>query len=67
MDQFIEGKFSSLINPKDEYAISKCKNAREQKVLEFLVSMLYLEKPTRVIITVDNTMFEALLGERNLD
>ena len=36
-------------------------------LLEFLVPLLYPEKPTRVTITVGNTIFGALSGERPVD
>ena len=36
-------------------------------MLEFLISILYPEKPTRVTVTVGNTIFGALLGERKVD
>ena len=44
-----------------------CKEPRARKVLEFLVPLLYPEKPTRVTITVGNTIFGALSGERPVD
>ena len=36
-------------------------------MMEFLIPILYPEKPTRVTITVGNTIFGALLGERKVD
>ena len=36
-------------------------------MLEFLIPILYLEKPTRVMVTVGNTIFGALLGEQKVD
>ena len=66
-DQFIDGMFSGRVNPKDGYAVVDCKEPRARKVLEFLVPILYLEKPTRVTITVGNTIFGALSGERPVD
>ena len=44
-----------------------CKEARARTVLEFLVPLLNPEKPTRVTITVGNTIFGALSGERPVD
>ena len=44
-----------------------CKDPRVKRVLEFLVPLLYPEKPTRVTITVGNTIFGALSGERPVD
>ena len=40
---------------------------RVKHVLEFLISILYPEKPTRVTMTVGNTMFGALIGDRPMD
>ena len=67
IDRFIDGKFSERVNPKDGYAIVDCKEPRARKVLEFLVPLLYPEKPMRVTITVGNTIFGALSGERSVD
>ena len=66
-DRFIDGMFSGRVNPKDGYAVVDCKDPRIKRVLEFLVPLLYPEKPTRVTITVGNTIFGALSGERPVD
>ena len=63
-DWFIDGMFSGKVNPKDGYAVADCRDPRVRKVLEFLVPLLYPEKLTRVTITVGNTIFGALSGER---
>ena len=44
-----------------------CEDFWAEQVLEFLVSILYPEKPTRITVTVGNTIFRALLGERPID
>ena len=44
-----------------------CKDPWVKRVLEFLVPLLYPEKPTRVTIMVGNTIFGALSGERPVD
>ena len=62
-DTWINGKFDSSINPKDGYAVSGCIDPRERRVLEFVVSILYLEKPGKVIKEIGNTIFDALSGE----
>ena len=41
-----------------------CIDPRERKVLEFIIPILYLEKPNRIIVTMDNTIFGALSGVR---
>ena len=66
-DKFIGGKFRNATNPKDGFAIANCKDSRAKRVLEFLIPILYLEKPTRVTVTVGNTIFGALLGEQKVD
>ena len=66
-DRFIDGMFSGRVNPKDGYAVVDCKDPRAKRVLEFLVPLLYPKKPTRVTITVGNTIFGALSGERLVD
>ena len=66
-DQFIDGKFSGRVNPRNGYAVVDCKEPRARRVLEFLVPLLYPEKPTKVTITVGNTIFGALSGERPVD
>ena len=65
-DRFIDGMFSGHVNPKDGYVVVDCKDTRARKVLEFLVPLLYPEKPTRVTITMGNTIFGALSGERSV-
>ena len=66
-DRFIDGMFFGRVNPKDGYAVVDCKDPRVKRLLEFLVPLLYPEKPTRVTITVGNTIFGALSGERPVD
>ena len=67
MDWFTDGKFSTCVSPKDGYNVSKCKDVRARRVLEFLIPILYPEKPTRVTIIVENTIFGALSKERLVD
>ena len=66
-DRFIESKFYGRVNPKDGYAVVDCKESWARRVLEFLVPLLYPEKPTRITITVENTIFGALSRERPVD
>ena len=40
--------FFGRVNPKDGYVVADCKDPRVKRVLEFLVPLLYPEKPTRV-------------------
>ena len=66
-DKFIDGKFFIWVNLNDGFTISKCKGVRARRVLEFLVPILYSEKPTQVTITVGNKIFKALSRERKVD
>ena len=65
--RFIDDMFFGQVNPKEGYAVVDCKDPRAKRVLEFLFPLLYPEKPTRVMITVGNTIFGALFGERPVD
>ena len=66
-DRFIDGKFSTCVNPKDGYTVLECKDVRARRILEFLVPILYPGKLTQVTITVENTIFGALSEERLVD
>ena len=66
-DLYIEGKFCNEADPKDGYPVRDCRDARECRVLEFLVSIVHPNKPTRVTRTLGNTIFGALSGERSVD
>ena len=63
MDGYIEGRFMHQVDPKDGYSMGDCRNGRQRRVLEFLVPIVHPDKPTRVMITIGNTIFEALDGE----
>ena len=62
-DKWVDGKFGTLINPKDGHAMSNCTDPRERRVLEFIVPILYPEKQNKVTKEVGNTIFGALAGE----
>ena len=66
-DQYIKGKFRNEADPKDGFPVRDCRNARERRVLEFLVPIVHPNKPTRVTRTLENTIFGALSGERSID
>ena len=66
-NQYIEGKFRNNANPKDGFSVRDCRESREHWVLEFLVSIVHPDKPTRVTWTLGNTIFGALRGERSVD
>ena len=44
-----------------------CRNDRQQRLLEFLVPIVHPDKPTRVTITIGNTIFGTLDGGREVD
>ena len=66
-DRLIEGKLRTSINPKDAHVIGDYVNPRERRVLEFIVLILYQEKPGRITLTVGNTIFGALSRVRMVD
>ena len=66
-DLYIEGKFRNEADPKDGYPVRDCRDARERRVLEFLVPIMHPDKPTQVTRTLENTIFGALSGERSVD
>ena len=61
--KWVEGKFDSSINPKDGHAVNDYIDPRERRVLEFVVPILYLEKPSKITKEVGNTIFGTLAGE----
>ena len=66
-EKYLDGKFKNLVSPKDQYVVPDCKDVRARQVLEFLVPILYVKKPTRVIVAIGNMIFGALTRERELD
>ena len=58
--KFAVSKFSTYINPKDGHAVADCVDPREWRVLEFVVPIMYPGKPTRITVTLGNTIFGAL-------
>ena len=67
MDTYVDGKFLHQVDPKDGYPVRDYRDARQQRLLEFIVPIIHPDKPTRVTITIGNTIFGALDGERLVD
>ena len=65
-NKFIDGKFSTSINLKDGHAVNDCVDPREKRVLEFVMPILYPERPSKVTLTIGNTIFGALSRVRNV-
>ena len=61
-DGLCAGKFQGDVDPKEGLHPANCWNPRERRVLEFLMSILYPEKPKRISLTMANTLFGALSG-----
>ena len=55
------------VDPKDGYSAGDCRNNQQRWLLEFLVPIVHLDKPTWVTITIGNTIFGALDGGREVD
>ena len=60
---WMDGKFKTSINPKHGHAVSDCIDPREKRILEFVIPILYPEKPNKVTKEIGNTIFGALSGE----
>ena len=46
--------------------MTDCVDKRERKLLEFVILILYPEKPSQVIVTIANIVFEALSKEKKV-
>ena len=66
-ERYAEGKFANPPHPKDRYSLPECTDLRARRVLKFLVPILYPEKPARVTVTMENTIFGAYTGEQEVD
>ena len=66
-NKLTDGKFCTSINPKDGHAVGDCVELRERRVLEFVMLILYPQKPSQVTLTVGNTIFGALSGVRKVN
>ena len=55
------------VDPKDRYSVSDCRVNWHRRLLEFMIPIVHLDKSTRVTITIGNTIFGALDGEREVD
>ena len=67
MEGHHEGRFMHQVDPKDGYSVSDCRVDRNRRLLEFLIPIVHPDKPTRVTITIGNTIFGALDGRREVD
>ena len=55
------------VDPNDGYVVGDCRNARQHRILEFLIPIVHPDKPIRVTITLGNTIFGVLDGGREVD
>ena len=67
MEGHHKGRFMNQVDSKDEYSVGDCRNDRQRRLLKFLVSIVHPDKPTRVTITIGNTIFGALDDGREVD
>lgn len=63
MDRWINGKFRSPINAKDGLSIKDRVDPRERRILNFVVPLIYPEKPRQITKVVGNTIFGFLSGK----
>ena len=55
------------VDPKDGYSVSDCRVDRNRRLLEILIPIVHPDKPTRVTITIGNTIFGARDGGREVN
>ena len=56
-----------MVDSKDGFPVSDYRDAWNHQLLEFIVPIIYLDKPTRVTIAIENTIFGALEGSCLVD
>ena len=66
-NKYIIGQFWIPVNPKDRFVVEDCEDILAKQVLEFLILILYPEKPTQVTVTVGNTIFGVLMEDKPVD
>ena len=67
MEDHYEGRFMHQVDPKEGYSVGNCRNDWQRRLLKFLVPIVHPDKPTRVTITIGNTIFGALDNGREVD
>jgi hypothetical protein len=65
-DEYVRDCFKELPNPKEGYSIEDCMDPRHMRMLALLAPIVYPEKPNRIIVTLGNTIFGALIGRRKV-
>ena len=60
-------KFAHMVDPKDGHPVRDCRDTQKWRLLEFIVPIIHPDKPTRVMITIGNTIFGALDRGRPID
>jgi hypothetical protein len=66
-DEYVKDCFKELPNPKDGYDIGDCTDPRHRRMLAILAPIVYPDKPNRITVTLDNTIFGALIGRRKVN
>ena len=67
MDTYSDGEFLHVVDPKDGYPIRDCRDARNRRLLEFIMPIIHPYKPTWVMIMIGNMIFGTLDGGRLVD
>ena len=67
MEGHHKGRFMHQVDSKDGHSVRDCQNDRQRWLLEFLVPIVHPDEPTRVTITIRNTIFGALDGGGKVD
>jgi hypothetical protein len=66
-NEYVKDCFKELPNPKDGYDIEDCTDPQHRRMLAFLAPIIYPDKPNRITVTLDNTIFGALIGGRKVN
>ena len=61
------GKFQNPPTKKDGFPVAECINGREKRLMKYLAAILSPERPNRITVTLANTIFGALSGDRKVD
>ena len=61
-----KSKYIKPIHPKNGYNILDCADEQEKRVLEFLAPIVNPDKPTWLIVSLSNCIFDTLTGAREI-
>jgi hypothetical protein len=63
-ESFVEGAFKRKADPKYRFTVANCRDPGARRVMEFLVPILYPDKPAKTTTMLANTILGVYLGAR---